>query len=84
MFKCCCFFVWGCVCAPQSLEKLGHYCKELQESNLHAAPLSFTLSCALEAKKTGSAYFHLPSHYYVHTDVSLFTVSIHASPMCVW
>ncbi|KAM3606567.1 uncharacterized protein V6R79_018880 [Siganus canaliculatus] len=47
------FFLRHCVNMDTSLEKLGLYCKELQESNLHAAPLSFTLSCALEAKKTG-------------------------------
>lgn len=43
------------LCALQSMEKVSHYCKELQDSNLHSAPLSFSLSCALESKKTGTA-----------------------------
>ncbi|XP_070771978.1 leucine-rich PPR motif-containing protein, mitochondrial [Enoplosus armatus] len=47
------FFLRHCVNMDTSLEKMGRYCKELQEPNLHAAPLSFTLSCALEANKTG-------------------------------
>ncbi|KAK2824504.1 hypothetical protein Q5P01_021679 [Channa striata] len=47
------FFLRHCVNMDTAVEKIGHYCKELQESNLHAAPLSFTLSCSLEAKKTG-------------------------------
>ncbi|XP_019108650.2 leucine-rich PPR motif-containing protein, mitochondrial [Larimichthys crocea] len=47
------FFLRHCVNMNTPLEKLGLYCKQLQESNLHATPLSFTLSCALEAKKTG-------------------------------
>lgn len=42
------------VCVSQPLEKLGVYCKELQEANFHASPLIFTLSCALESKKTGT------------------------------
>uniref|UniRef100_A0A671Y8Q5 Leucine rich pentatricopeptide repeat containing n=1 Tax=Sparus aurata TaxID=8175 RepID=A0A671Y8Q5_SPAAU len=46
------FFLRHCVSMDTSLEKLGIYCKELQESNLHATPLSFTLSCALEANKS--------------------------------
>ncbi|TMS04728.1 Leucine-rich PPR motif-containing protein, mitochondrial [Larimichthys crocea] len=46
------FFLRHCVNMNTPLEKLGLYCKQLQESNLHATPLSFTLSCALEAKKT--------------------------------
>uniref|UniRef100_UPI0037E7B2E4 leucine-rich PPR motif-containing protein, mitochondrial n=1 Tax=Semicossyphus pulcher TaxID=241346 RepID=UPI0037E7B2E4 len=44
------FFLRHCVNIGTSLEKLDRYCKELQESNLHTSPLSFTLSCALEAK----------------------------------
>nr|XP_046257799.1 leucine-rich PPR motif-containing protein, mitochondrial [Scatophagus argus] len=47
------FFLRHCVTMNASVEKLGLYCKELQESNMHSAPLSFTLSCALEAKKIG-------------------------------
>uniref|UniRef100_A0A671Y9L4 Leucine rich pentatricopeptide repeat containing n=1 Tax=Sparus aurata TaxID=8175 RepID=A0A671Y9L4_SPAAU len=43
------FFLRHCVSMDT---KLGIYCKELQESNLHATPLSFTLSCALEANKS--------------------------------
>lgn len=49
------FFLRHCVNMDTSLEKIGSYCKELQESNLHTAALSFTLSCALEAKKTGTS-----------------------------
>ncbi|KAF3708052.1 Leucine-rich PPR motif-containing protein, mitochondrial Precursor [Channa argus] len=47
------FFLRHCVNMDTATEKIGGYCKELQESNLHTAPLSFTLSCSLEAKKTG-------------------------------
>lgn len=54
----------------QSLEKIICFCKELQESNMHTSPLSFTLSCALEAKKTGTAhavtYMHLLTHRYIY------------------
>uniref|UniRef100_A0A3Q3MX86 Leucine rich pentatricopeptide repeat containing n=1 Tax=Mastacembelus armatus TaxID=205130 RepID=A0A3Q3MX86_9TELE len=32
--------------------KICSYCQQLQELNLHTAPLSFTLSCALGANKT--------------------------------
>ncbi|XP_069549086.1 leucine-rich PPR motif-containing protein, mitochondrial [Brachyistius frenatus] len=46
------FFLRHCISMNTSLEKIAYYCKELQESNLHASPLSFTLFCALEAKKT--------------------------------
>uniref|UniRef100_H3CPU5 Uncharacterized protein n=1 Tax=Tetraodon nigroviridis TaxID=99883 RepID=H3CPU5_TETNG len=46
------FFLRHCVTMDTPLEKLGVYCKELQEANFHASPLIFTLSCALEAKKT--------------------------------
>uniref|UniRef100_A0A8C5H6M7 Pentacotripeptide-repeat region of PRORP domain-containing protein n=1 Tax=Gouania willdenowi TaxID=441366 RepID=A0A8C5H6M7_GOUWI len=45
------FFLRHCINADTPLEKIVGYCKELQESNMHSAPLSFTLSCALEAKK---------------------------------
>ncbi|XP_078128811.1 leucine-rich PPR motif-containing protein, mitochondrial [Sander vitreus] len=47
------FFLKHCVNMDMSLEKIGSYCKELQESNLHTTALSFTLYCALEAKKIG-------------------------------
>ncbi|XP_036979314.1 leucine-rich PPR motif-containing protein, mitochondrial [Acanthopagrus latus] len=50
------FFLRHCVNMDTSLEKLGIYCKALQELNLHAAPLSFTLSCALEANKSGMSF----------------------------
>ncbi|XP_041645384.1 leucine-rich PPR motif-containing protein, mitochondrial [Cheilinus undulatus] len=45
------FFLRHCVNINTPLEKLGHFCKELQDSKLHASPFTFTLSCALEAKK---------------------------------
>ncbi|XP_034537185.1 LOW QUALITY PROTEIN: leucine-rich PPR motif-containing protein, mitochondrial [Notolabrus celidotus] len=47
------FFLRHCANMETPSEKLGHFCKELHDSNLHSSPLSFTLSCALEAKKTG-------------------------------
>uniref|UniRef100_A0A3Q0RVT7 PROP1-like PPR domain-containing protein n=1 Tax=Amphilophus citrinellus TaxID=61819 RepID=A0A3Q0RVT7_AMPCI len=49
------FFLRHCISVDTSLEKIIDYCKELQESNMHTSPLSFTLSCALEAKKTGQS-----------------------------
>uniref|UniRef100_A0A3P9M7R0 Leucine-rich pentatricopeptide repeat containing n=1 Tax=Oryzias latipes TaxID=8090 RepID=A0A3P9M7R0_ORYLA len=49
------FFLRHCINMDISLEKIFHYCKELQELNLHSAPLTFALSCSLEAKKTGSS-----------------------------
>uniref|UniRef100_A0A3P8RUY1 PROP1-like PPR domain-containing protein n=1 Tax=Amphiprion percula TaxID=161767 RepID=A0A3P8RUY1_AMPPE len=49
------FFLRHCISMDTSLEKLIRYCKGLQESSLHSSPLSFTLYCALEAKKTGTA-----------------------------
>lgn len=52
-----CFFLM--LFALQSLEKIARFCKELQEENLHTSPLTFTLSCALEAKKTGNIKTHL-------------------------
>ncbi|CAJ1067089.1 leucine-rich PPR motif-containing protein%2C mitochondrial [Xyrichtys novacula] len=45
------FFLRHCVSMDTSLEKLSQFCKELQELQLHSSPLSFTLSCALEANK---------------------------------
>ncbi|TNN64304.1 Leucine-rich PPR motif-containing protein, mitochondrial [Liparis tanakae] len=50
------FFLRHCVNMDTSMEKIGIFCKELQDSNLHAAALSFTLSCALEAKKTAMSF----------------------------
>ncbi|CAL9687780.1 unnamed protein product [Knipowitschia caucasica] len=46
------FFIRHCVAMETSIEKIGQYCKGLQEANLHTSPLVFALSCALEAKKT--------------------------------
>ncbi|XP_054455932.1 leucine-rich PPR motif-containing protein, mitochondrial [Anoplopoma fimbria] len=46
------FFLRHCVNMDTPMEKIGRYCNELQEANLHSSALSFTLSCALEAKKT--------------------------------
>ncbi|XP_061645986.1 leucine-rich PPR motif-containing protein, mitochondrial [Phyllopteryx taeniolatus] len=46
------FFLRHCINMDTPLEKISHYCKELQDANMHTSPLSFTLSCALEAKKT--------------------------------
>ncbi|XP_061821261.1 leucine-rich PPR motif-containing protein, mitochondrial [Nerophis lumbriciformis] len=45
------FFLRHCINVDTPLEKISHYCKELQDSNMHTQPLSFTLFCALEAKK---------------------------------
>ncbi|XP_071336267.1 leucine-rich PPR motif-containing protein, mitochondrial [Trachinotus anak] len=49
------FFLRHCVNMDTAVEKIGHYCKELQELNLHATPLVFSVQCALEAKKTGTS-----------------------------
>ncbi|XP_005727369.1 leucine-rich PPR motif-containing protein, mitochondrial isoform X1 [Pundamilia nyererei] len=49
------FFLRHCINMDTSLEKIICFCKELQESNMHTSPVSFTLSCALEAKKTGTS-----------------------------
>ncbi|XP_008296301.1 leucine-rich PPR motif-containing protein, mitochondrial [Stegastes partitus] len=46
------FFLRHLVNRDTSLEKISRYCKELQESSLHSTPLTFSLYCALEAKKT--------------------------------
>uniref|UniRef100_A0A7N6FL79 Pentacotripeptide-repeat region of PRORP domain-containing protein n=1 Tax=Anabas testudineus TaxID=64144 RepID=A0A7N6FL79_ANATE len=43
------FFLRHCVNMDT---KITSYCKELKESDLHTSPLIFTLSCALDAKKT--------------------------------
>ncbi|XP_040905893.1 leucine-rich PPR motif-containing protein, mitochondrial [Toxotes jaculatrix] len=45
------FFLRHCVNMDTGVERIKNYCKELQESNLHSAPLVFALYCALEAKK---------------------------------
>uniref|UniRef100_A0A4W6DPC9 Leucine-rich pentatricopeptide repeat containing n=1 Tax=Lates calcarifer TaxID=8187 RepID=A0A4W6DPC9_LATCA len=47
-----CVCVCVCVCVLQAVEKISHYCKELQESNLHSSPFIFSLQCALGAKNT--------------------------------
>ncbi|XP_015233698.1 PREDICTED: leucine-rich PPR motif-containing protein, mitochondrial [Cyprinodon variegatus] len=49
------FFLRHCVNMDTALEKVVRYCKELQELHLHSAPITFTLSCALEAKKLGTS-----------------------------
>ncbi|GLD63944.1 leucine-rich PPR motif-containing protein, mitochondrial [Lates japonicus] len=46
------FFLRHCVNTDKAVEKISHYCKELQESNLHSSPFIFSLQCALEAKNT--------------------------------
>ncbi|XP_068597739.1 leucine-rich PPR motif-containing protein, mitochondrial [Brachionichthys hirsutus] len=46
------FFLRHCIHMDVSLEKLVFYCKELNELNLCSTPLTFSLSCALSAKKT--------------------------------
>ncbi|XP_054655243.1 leucine-rich PPR motif-containing protein, mitochondrial isoform X2 [Dunckerocampus dactyliophorus] len=50
------FFLRHCVNMDMPLEKIGRYCTELQDSNMHASPLSFVLLCALEAKKTDMSF----------------------------
>uniref|UniRef100_A0AAR2KEX8 PROP1-like PPR domain-containing protein n=1 Tax=Pygocentrus nattereri TaxID=42514 RepID=A0AAR2KEX8_PYGNA len=45
------FFLRHCV----NMDKLVHFCKDLKDSNLHSAPLQFTLYCALDSKKTAMA-----------------------------
>ncbi|XP_034040394.1 leucine-rich PPR motif-containing protein, mitochondrial [Thalassophryne amazonica] len=47
------FFLRHCVNMGTSSEKIGHYCKTLQEMNMHPSPLLFSLRCALEANNTG-------------------------------
>uniref|UniRef100_A0A3Q3GHE3 Leucine rich pentatricopeptide repeat containing n=1 Tax=Labrus bergylta TaxID=56723 RepID=A0A3Q3GHE3_9LABR len=48
------FFLRHCVNIGMvnSQEKLGIFCKELEESKLHSSPLTFSLSCALDSKMT--------------------------------
>uniref|UniRef100_A0A7N8X812 Leucine rich pentatricopeptide repeat containing n=1 Tax=Mastacembelus armatus TaxID=205130 RepID=A0A7N8X812_9TELE len=46
------FFLRHCANMETAVEKICSYCQQLQELNLHTAPLSFTLSCALGANKT--------------------------------
>uniref|UniRef100_A0A672JS70 Pentacotripeptide-repeat region of PRORP domain-containing protein n=1 Tax=Salarias fasciatus TaxID=181472 RepID=A0A672JS70_SALFA len=54
------FFLRHCVTVGTPVEKIASYCKELQESDFHSAPLSFSLSCALEAKDIGNADSLIP------------------------
>uniref|UniRef100_A0A8C9VST9 Leucine rich pentatricopeptide repeat containing n=1 Tax=Scleropages formosus TaxID=113540 RepID=A0A8C9VST9_SCLFO len=49
------FFLRHCVAMEMPVEKLLRYCKDLKESNRHAAPLQFVLQCALASAKTGMA-----------------------------
>uniref|UniRef100_A0A4W4ERN2 PROP1-like PPR domain-containing protein n=1 Tax=Electrophorus electricus TaxID=8005 RepID=A0A4W4ERN2_ELEEL len=49
------FFLRHCVNTNKSPEELVGFCKGLMDSNLHAAPMQFTLYCALEAKKMAPA-----------------------------
>ncbi|KAK1791516.1 hypothetical protein P4O66_013518 [Electrophorus voltai] len=49
------FFLRHCVNTNKSPEELVGFCKGLMDSNLHAAPMQFTLYCALEAKKMALA-----------------------------
>ncbi|XP_028983257.1 leucine-rich PPR motif-containing protein, mitochondrial [Betta splendens] len=46
------FFLRHCIDMDTAVEKITSYCKDLEESNLHTAPLVFCLFCALGAKKT--------------------------------
>ncbi|XP_053292920.1 leucine-rich PPR motif-containing protein, mitochondrial [Pleuronectes platessa] len=50
------FFLRHCVTMNTSLEKLTGYCEELQKTKRHSDPLTFSLQCALEAKKTGLSF----------------------------
>ncbi|XP_047458532.1 leucine-rich PPR motif-containing protein, mitochondrial [Mugil cephalus] len=49
------FFLRHCITMETPPEKIVQFCKELQEGNMHSAPLSFALFCALDARKTGIA-----------------------------
>ncbi|XP_076142364.1 leucine-rich PPR motif-containing protein, mitochondrial [Alosa pseudoharengus] len=49
------FFLRHCINMDKPVEKLAHYCRDLNDSGLHASPMQFALYCALEAKKTGLA-----------------------------
>uniref|UniRef100_A0A673WYI8 Leucine rich pentatricopeptide repeat containing n=1 Tax=Salmo trutta TaxID=8032 RepID=A0A673WYI8_SALTR len=49
------FFLRHCVNMDKPVDKVARFCKELQDSSYHAAPLQFTLYCCLEAKKTATA-----------------------------
>ncbi|AWP13725.1 putative leucine-rich PPR motif-containing protein mitochondrial, partial [Scophthalmus maximus] len=44
------FFLRHCVNMNTAVAKIRRYCKELQESNRHRDPLTFSLNCSLEAK----------------------------------
>ncbi|XP_037553415.1 leucine-rich PPR motif-containing protein, mitochondrial [Nematolebias whitei] len=50
------FFLKHCINAGTPLTKIVRYCNELLELNLHKSPLTFTLSAALEANKTGISF----------------------------
>ncbi|XP_076598480.1 leucine-rich PPR motif-containing protein, mitochondrial [Chaetodon auriga] len=50
------FFLRHCVSMNTPVENIGLFCKELQEMNLHSEALTFTLSCALESKKTAMSF----------------------------
>ncbi|XP_061600932.1 leucine-rich PPR motif-containing protein, mitochondrial [Cololabis saira] len=50
------FFLRHCIHMDTPLEKLVHFCKRLEELNLHNAPLTFTLYCALGAKKIDTSF----------------------------
>ncbi|XP_070834350.1 leucine-rich PPR motif-containing protein, mitochondrial [Chaetodon trifascialis] len=50
------FFLRHCVSMNTPVESIGLFCKELQELNLHSEALTFTLSCALESKKTAMSF----------------------------
>ncbi|XP_017287636.1 leucine-rich PPR motif-containing protein, mitochondrial [Kryptolebias marmoratus] len=47
------FFLKHCINMDTPLEKIVHYCKELQEMKMHSTPFTFALSFALEANKIG-------------------------------
>lgn len=49
------FFLRHCINMGTPVEKITGYCKVLQDLNLHSTPLQFSLYCALEANKTGTA-----------------------------
>ncbi|KAJ8248315.1 hypothetical protein GJAV_G00240690 [Gymnothorax javanicus] len=49
------FFLRHCLDTDTPVEKILQYCRELQEAKLHSSPVQFTLQCALEAKKAGTA-----------------------------
>ncbi|KAM6915877.1 LOW QUALITY PROTEIN: leucine-rich PPR motif-containing protein, mitochondrial [Xenentodon cancila] len=50
------FFLRHCINMDTPLEKIVHFCNRLQELNLHNAPLSFSLYCALGAKRIDTSF----------------------------